>query len=181
MPKPQTIWKGGRPRKAGPREPNGRLARDAVVLPPCMEQDGLALGRGDYQPREVTERGQVIGRTFARVTLLGSLLASGQIDGDEYSALGEYEKRLLACRVNVQCNLGRAGAGGGCGDGLLGVVDGLLPASEALAKLRAAALSKYPHLWQHLEQVFLNKADPSVAKLKEAAALLIGALERRRA
>lgn len=180
MPKPQTIWKGGRPRKAGPREPNGRLARDAAVLPPCMEQDGLALGRGDYQPREVTERGQVIGRTFARVNPLDRLpigRGASELDGDEWKALAEYQARHQACIVSVKSPLNNTP---GSGAGLDGVVDWL---RLAIARRNVLRFALRPALWGHCEAVFDGKARPDVRTLKQAARDLIAALdgERRRA
>lgn len=177
MSKPMMIWKGGRPRKAGPREASGRPARDVPVPPPCTEQDGLARSAADYRVREVTERGQVIGRTVAVVGVLDKLpVGNGprQIDGDEMNALSEYERRHAACMVSVKCHLDRTP---GSGDGLAGVVDNLRRAIDARNKLRFALL---PTLWAHVEAVFEEKEQPDIARMKNAAGLLLRAMDGRK-
>lgn len=180
MPRPQVIYRGGRPRKAGPRESSGRLARNAPVLPPGMLEDGLALGPSDYREREVTERGQVIGRTMALVSPLDRLpIGNGRddLDGDEWKALAEYQARHQACVVSVKSPLNNTP---GSGAGLDGVVDWLRFAHARRDVLRAALSQP---LWSHCEAVFDGAANPDVVKLKQAARCLIAALdgERRRA
>lgn len=172
-----TIWKGGRPRKAGPREASGRPARGVPVSPPCAEQDGLALSAADYRVREVTERGQVVGRTVARIGPLDRLpMGNGprQIDGDEWRALAEYERRHAACSVSVKCHLDRTP---GSGDGLAGVVDNLRRAIDARNKLRLALA---PALWAHVEAVFEEREAADIARMKEAAARLLWSMEWRK-
>lgn len=171
------IWKGGRPKKIGPREKSGRPSRNAVVPPPAMEQDGLALSAADYAPREVTERGQVIGRTVARITPLDRLrigTAGDELDGDEWKALAEYERRHAACEVSVKCHLNRTP---GSGAGLDGVVDKLRVAIAARNRLRFALP---PMVWAHVEAVFEGKAEPVMARMKTAAGKLLVALDNER-
>lgn len=177
MNKPLTIWKGGRPRKTGPREPSGRPARGAPVLPPAMQADGLALAATDYRPHEVTERGQVIGRTVARRDWRDMLpIGNGrhQIDGDELRALAEYAARHAKCEVKVKCHLDRTP---GSGDGLAGIVDQLRVSIRQRNVLRMAMPGV---MWQHCEAVFDDQAMPNVARLKEAAVLVMAALIRER-
>ncbi len=170
----------GRPRKAGPREPSGRLARNNADLPPCMEQDGLAMSAADYVPRDVTERGQVIGRAMQKRGPLDRVpIGNGrnQIDGDEWKALAEYELRHQACVVSVKNPLDRTPTNGG---GLEGVMTWLLPAIHRRDVLRRAMP---PAIWSHLEAVLEEREAPDVAMLRQAARCLLVALavERRRA
>jgi hypothetical protein len=177
MTKPMLIWKGGRPRKAGPREPSGRPARNLAVLPPAMEQDGLAVSRLDYREREVTERGQVVGRTVQRVGPLDRLpVGAGrdELDGDEWNALAEYERRHVACIVSVKSPLDRTPPGGG---GIDGVMDWLRKAIDARQRLRRCMA---PGLWAHLDAVIAGEARPDLARLREAARCLLVALDRER-
>lgn len=172
MNKPLVIWKGGRPRKAGPREPSGRPARNVAVLPPCAETDGLALSKADYKPCEVTERGQVIGKTMRALTVIDRL--EGKLDGDEWKALAEYERRHSACMVKVKSPLDRTPPGGG---GTEGVMDWLMKAIKSRDALRKALL---PLQWGYLERVIDGKAEPHIGQMRDIARALLLVLDRER-
>jgi hypothetical protein len=177
MTKPILIWKGGRPRKAGPREPSGRPARNVAVLPPGMEEQGLAVSPWHYRQREVTERGQVVGRTVQRIGPLDRVpVGNGrnELDGDEWKALAEYERRHNACTVSVKSPLDRTPPGG---SGLDGVMDWLRKAIDARQRLRRFMP---PALWAHVDAVIEEREAFDLVKLREAARCLLVALEREK-
>jgi hypothetical protein len=178
--RPQVIYRGGRPRKAGAREPSGRLARGVAVLPPCTEQDGLALSAADYMPREITERGQVVGKTVQRVDPLDRVpvgMSGHCLDADEWQALREYQRRHEACTVSVKSPLDRTPPGG---NGLEGVMDWLCKAIDARQRLRRGV--NVPARL-HLEAVIEGRAAYDLPLLRMAAKGLRAALvgEQKRA
>lgn len=166
----------GRPRKTGDREPNGRLRRDAPVRPPAFEQRGLAVCASDYVEREVTEDGQVVGRTVQRKSVLDEMPRSA-LDGDQLMALRTYEARREAVAYPAgRCTLDRSPKGGG---GIEAFHDALRKASEAYQAICAALP---PSLLAHVNEVLLRRRDWTEAdfvKLRMAGDCLVNALGRR--
>lgn len=169
----------GRPRKSGQREPNGRLLRPgaASVLPPAFTEPGLAVCADDYVPRDVTERGQVIGRTVQRKSVLDDW--AGAFDGDQMRALLTYEARRDAVAApGARCTLDRTPTAGG---GVEAFHDALKRAAEAFREVNAALPT---HLAGLLADLFSRRRDVRAADLpamRAAADCLIVVLDRRRA
>lgn len=172
------MAKRGRPKKDGPREPNGRLKRNQALLPPAFDQPGLAVSIADFVPREVTEGGQIVGRTVQRKTWLDTL-PHGALNGDQVMALLTYaERRAAVSHPAGRCTLDRTPTGGG---GIEAFHDALRAASEAYGALRVCLP---PNLSGLLDELCAGRRDwraTDIPKLRQAADCLIVALDRRHA
>jgi hypothetical protein len=168
----------GRPRKEGKREPNGRLQRGRVVLPPAFDTPGLAISADDYVERDVTERGQIVARTVQRRSVLDTLPA-GWLDGDQVMALRTYEARRDAVAYPAgRCTLDRTPTGGG---GIEAFHDALRDAAAAYGALRACLP---PALSGLLDDVLAKRREWTLRDrdgLRAAADCLVVVLDRRRA
>lgn len=170
----------GRPRKAGPREPNGRLERVKPDLPPVIAESGLARSTGDFLAVEVVDSGQVVGRTLrARSPLDGLPIGEGrrQVPGEAMRALLEYEAAWSAVAYPTRCTLNREPSGGG---GVEAFMDSLAKAS---ARLRWLSSCLPPSLIGVLHGVLKRQVDAIeyLAELRQAGELLVVALTAKKA
>lgn len=172
------MAKRGRPKKDGPREPNGRLKRNQALLPPAFDQPGLAVSIADFVPREVTEGGQIVGRTVQRKTWLDTL-PRGALNGDQVMALFTFvERRDALIQSPGRCTLDRTPTGGG---GIEAYHDALRAHSEAYKQLCACLPYSLIGLLGELCAGRRDWRATDIPKLRQAADCLIVALDRRHA